>query len=494
MPKITNKFENILNKYRIKDLPNVVEFLDSIGRRSQRTALAYSHALNYFNKFIEHSYKNKYNIQTILEPLNKNKINRCTLLNNFVRYLENDTINGHDLSVLSVKLYMAGVRSYLAMFDIEITPSQFKNKIKMRPIYHEYEQAINAKQIKKILEHCNNQRLKAYLLVLASSGMRAVEALALRECDINDGKGIDLVNISPTKVKVRKEYAKTHTGRAVYISDEAARHLKIWIDWKYRDRQAENKRLTNRIRNKDDLIFSNISAKDPFGLYFKLLTAFQKVLKNAGFTQRKEEGVQKRHKITFHSFRRFVKTTISYSGYRDYSERILGHYNGPYNNPVDDEFKDIYKELMPKLTFLDPEVIEAKGADIEAKLKESNQVIRQQHQQIEQLRERDQTNAEDIARMRSQLNELFGLVHLHLDNNKDKNNKVPLDPEQHEALFKKGYIDADHPMKRASAEEYNTVFSDFKQTLIDHGIPEEEAEEQMRHKRKEILGKQKVKN
>jgi integrase len=55
----------------------------------------------------------------------------------------------------------------------------------MPPIYHEDEEAIDEKDIRVILNHCSNQRLKAYILVLATSGARAVEALALRECDIN---------------------------------------------------------------------------------------------------------------------------------------------------------------------------------------------------------------------------------------------------------------------------------------------------------------------
>jgi integrase len=415
VPKITNKFENILNKYRTKNLTKAVDFLSRIKIGSQRTALVYSHALELFNSFIEQNYKdkknnNKYNIQTILEPLKKNKIiDRYELLNDFIKYLQNDTVNGHDLSAKSVRLYVGGVRSYLTMFDVETTSHTFKHKVRSPPVYHEYQEPVSANQIRDILSHCNNRRLKAYLLVLASSGMRAVEALALRECDINEGKEIDPSTISPTMVKVREKYAKTHRARITFISDEAARHLKAWIDWKYRDRHAQNKRVNNRVRNKDDLIFSNISAKDPFALYFKMLVEFQKVLESAGFTQRKEDGVQKRHKITFHSFRRFVKTQISNSGYRDFSEKILGHFN-TYYNPVTREDQDNYKGLMPKLTFLEYETIEAKGKDYEAKLKEKEQEIIQLRSKIEnsteQLRERDRTNAETIAKIQEQITQL----------------------------------------------------------------------------------------
>jgi integrase len=87
------------------------------------------------------------------------------------------------------------------------------------------------------------------LLVLASGGMRAVEALAIRESDVNFSD-IDFSNPNdrnePAKIRIRKEYAKTRTERHIFISNEAARYLHDWIEWKYRDRHAENKNLTNK--------------------------------------------------------------------------------------------------------------------------------------------------------------------------------------------------------------------------------------------------------
>ena len=71
--------------------------------------------------------------------------------------------------------------------------------------------------------------LKAYLLTLASGGMRTVEALAIRLKDIEFG--------SPTKIRIRKEYAKTRVSRDIYISDEATQYLEQWLDWKYKNGQ-----------------------------------------------------------------------------------------------------------------------------------------------------------------------------------------------------------------------------------------------------------------
>jgi integrase len=161
--KITNTSENLLIKYRVNNLTKVVDYLLSISRRSKRTAFAYSFALDHLNKFVERNYNN-YNIQTILEPLKKeerqekenNIIDVYNLLDRFVSYLHNDTINGHALSPLSVKLYMAAAKSYLSYNDLEITASKFKRRVKMPPVYREDEEAVDAKDIRQILLACNN--------------------------------------------------------------------------------------------------------------------------------------------------------------------------------------------------------------------------------------------------------------------------------------------------------------------------------------------------
>jgi integrase len=111
---------------------------------------------------------------------------------------------------------MAGLRSYLAYYDIDVVPSKFKRKVKMPKAYREDEEALDVHDIRNVLLVCNNRRLKTYILVLASGGFRAVEALAIRHKDID-------FSASPTKIHVRKEYSKTRVSRDVYISDGATK-------------------------------------------------------------------------------------------------------------------------------------------------------------------------------------------------------------------------------------------------------------------------------
>jgi integrase len=147
------------------------------------------------------------------------------------------------------------------------------------------EEAIDASDIRKILLACNNCRLKAYLLVLASGGMRAVEALAIRYRDVN-------FTINPTRVRIRKEFAKTRVSRDIYISDEATVFLKQWLDWKYReDRIIKNgKRLTSHPMPKD-LVFSSFIGSNPAPHQFAIIrSASEKELQTLAIACRRREG------------------------------------------------------------------------------------------------------------------------------------------------------------------------------------------------------------
>ena len=199
--------------------------------------------------------------------------------------------------------------------------------------------------------------------------MRAVEALAIRLCDID-------FSVNPTKIHIRKEFAKTRTGRDIYISDEATYYLKQWIDWKYRDK-GKNRSAKNRSHT--DLAFSIYSVKgvpNPNILYIKVLLEFQKLLTTVGMDERKEEGIYKRRKITLHSLRRFVKTVVSDQTNQDYSEWFLGHNKSPYYTKKEPERREIYaSKCMKYLTFLDYTTLEATGKSIEANLREKDREI-----------------------------------------------------------------------------------------------------------------------
>ena len=321
--------------------------MDSIRRNSTASEKAYLSGLHQFQSFLFQDDKlNKYSVETIVSPLLKQEINLYELLDRFVSFLSSVNLFGY-----SIKLYMTDLRSYLAYYMV---PSKFKRKIKMPKSYREDEEALDVRDIRNILLVCTNHRLKAYIMVLASGGFRAVEALAI------GFKDTDFTS-SPTKIHVRKEYLKTRVSRDVYVSDEATKFLKDWINWKYKDKNYD---WTKNMKS-DDLVFGEYRVKskaNPKNIYFKIIHKFEKLLSVAGMDEKKEGGLGKRRKVTLHSLRRFVKAVISDQVGQIYSEWFLAHTKSSYYTKEEINRREIYAtKCLKYLTFLDYTTLEARG-------------------------------------------------------------------------------------------------------------------------------------
>ncbi|MGB8023441.1 MAG: hypothetical protein WCF06_03885, partial [Nitrososphaeraceae archaeon] len=82
----------------------------------------------------------------------------------------------------------------------------------------------------------------------------------------------------------------------------------------------------------------------------------------------REDGNERRRQITLHSFRRFVKTTISDLGYFDFSEYFIGHAGSTYWTKKDSDKAEIFRKVESYLTFLSIYQLERQGADIQSKV------------------------------------------------------------------------------------------------------------------------------
>jgi integrase len=400
-PLYTNSETNTNNinstHHRIEALPKVKTFLDSIERNSLKTRDLYRLGLAIFQNFLDTSVitttststSTSLTIETILQPLAKNELDLYELLDKFVSYLMSlkQASNNNKLSVNSMKAYLTAVKSYLGYYDIDVIPSKFRRRVKMPKLYREDEEPLDAADIRKILLACNNRRLKSYLLVLASGGMRAIEALAIRLKDID-------FSVTPTKIHIRKEFAKTRVARDIYISDEASQSLEQWIDWKYRDKGNE----WTKTKNPNDLVFAVYSIENrpnPNHVYIRIMTEFEKLLTIAGMDERKE-GMSRR-KITLHSFRRHAKGVISNQVNQDYSEWYLGHSKSPYYTLKEPERLEIYAtKVMRYLTFLDYSALESSSKNIEDKLLE-------REREIYALKQRDNMTTTTLSQLTEEL-------------------------------------------------------------------------------------------
>jgi hypothetical protein len=180
------------------------------------------------------------------------------------------------------------------------------------------------------------------------------------------------------------------------LTRELVEQYKAWTDFKYRRRRitkvvnpsrsnsssgggsdsnssTNGKAVSQWVEprpNPDDLFFAmprNRKRRSSLrGLYVHVSEEFAKTLDRIGFGNR-EDGNERRREITFHSFRRFVKTTISDLGYQDFSEWFIGHAGSTYWRKKDSEKAELFRKIEPYLTFLDVTGLESKGADMETK-------------------------------------------------------------------------------------------------------------------------------
>jgi integrase len=382
----------VLQLQEISHLAKVQKFLESIARSSFQTMKVYKIGLSYFQTFLNDTQGVYNNLELILEPLIKNEINVYSLMDDFVSYILNHTKNV-TLSSNSLNVYLAAVRSYFAYYDIDIVAAKFKRRVKIPKFCREDELAIDASDIRRILLSCNNRRLKSYLLVLSSGGMRAIEALAIRNKDID-------FDATLTKIHIRKEFTKTGVARDIYISGEATMFLKQWLDWKY---QTSRKDKLSPPYPPEELVFYarnyNMDRATPHGIYQRVVMEFQKLLKVVEMDQRKD-GLQRRRKITLHSLRRHTKTIISTQVGQDYSEWFLGHAKSPYWTMKEAQKSEIYAtRIMKHLTFLDYSQLEVEGKNIGSRLSEKDK-------EIELLKQCESYNSDAIATLSDQITNL----------------------------------------------------------------------------------------
>ena len=139
-------------------------------------------------------------------------------------------------------------------------------------------------------------------------------------------------------------------------------------------------------------------------LYKTIAGEFSKTLDMIGMGSR-EDGNETKRKITLHSFRRFVKSTISDLGFSDYSEYHIGHSGNTYWHKKDRKKAEILKKIEPYLTFLDVQQLERKGADLETQIVELQQVdqILRNREQIRE--ERDMKSSERLSQLEAKFNE-----------------------------------------------------------------------------------------
>src|SRR4051812_16721257 len=129
--------------------------------------------------------------------------------------------------------------------------------------------------------------------------------------------------------------------------------LKLWLDYKHRyhrscyysDKDGSYKtEYTTPVRKPEGLVFAIYDKpvnSDLHIIYVNMAQSYANMLDRIGKGDREDDNNHR--KITFHSFRRFIKSTISDLGYSDYSEWFIGHSGSTYYRKAEKEKVEIFK-------------------------------------------------------------------------------------------------------------------------------------------------------
>jgi integrase len=375
---------------------------------SQSTARAYEYRLNIFDSFVSSKYHTS--TDNLIKQIKKGHEDPYKVLSSYVAYLQGNRY----ISSLTLKQELVTAKNLLEYYDIDISPRKFKLKVKLPKVIRKSKEALDKEDIVNILNSCSDIRLKTYVMLLAATGMRAVEALSIRIKDID-------FKASPVKLFIHGEYTKTKVDRTVFLTEELSKQILDWLEYKYRTRRICHRDNSHKTiteyktpkKDQNDSVLA-IHKANPHNLYVELNGAFGKTLDRIGMGTREESNVvvnntqnhnynkanddgnesesnrnrYNHRKITLHSFRRFVKSAISDLGYSDFSEWFIGHDGSTYYRKKESEKAEIFRKVEPYLTFLDFAKLEAKGADVETKLQDKDKQIEaliKKQEQFEQL-------------------------------------------------------------------------------------------------------------
>lgn len=300
-------------------------------------------------------------------------------------------------SNLSKRTFFIGIKQFMITHNKRLQDLEFWGDLMRRTRGAEPtsdETILNKKIIKQILSH-GNTLSRALFLMLASSGRRIGEILALTPDDID-------LNATPATINIKKtlERNQTKTGQRTicFISDEARDAYKEWMLERDDYLKVAVRRGVNRITGpkdpKDPRVF-------PMG-YHNANLIWQNLLIRANLT--KIEVIQdkwsksprkiikrntkwERMAAHPHSLRKFFR---SYLGDADLAEYLMGHatmLTRAYRKMTPEDLAEKYRTLMPNVTIMS-DAPDLKG--INENLKKKERKIKEMEQLIESMQTRMQ--------------------------------------------------------------------------------------------------------
>ena len=181
MPYRTNDIKPVSISQSLATEIALSKYIKSISMMSSASAREYRFRLQGFGKFITLEYN--ITLDDLLKAIKDGLLDPYDVLSRYIVHLQ----TSNNISALSLKQRVTTAKNFLEYFDVEISPRKFMLKVKLPRVVRKDIQALTKEDITNILNACSHIRLKTYVMLLASTGMRASEALSIRlaDCDLS---------------------------------------------------------------------------------------------------------------------------------------------------------------------------------------------------------------------------------------------------------------------------------------------------------------------
>lgn len=292
--------------------------------------------------------------------------------------------------------HIVAVKEFFLRYGMELDKITEKDVRRLKPkggrrTDFEY---IDRKTLSEILHHFD-ARGKAFVLVLASSGMRISEVLALSWSDLKSPDRKEYPD-KPASVFIRD--SKTGHSRTTFITRECEDALKEWrkVYEAYRifaTQKSHNlKSAAKEKRSGDNRVFP-----------FTLTSAYKiwdSALQKAGY--RNIDLQTRRVRMNVHRLRNFFSVQVASAAGQQVSELLLGHtdtYGGAYTGRSTEELEAAYKKAESALTIgATSPLLEKHTTELHA-LRKMNADLLEKLQQIEQKQQAALTTEQMVEEM-----------------------------------------------------------------------------------------------
>lgn len=382
--------------YEAKDIEayeaskSIKKFIARKAAINEKTAESYGATMLSFAAFVRQELKKA--VDELIEKMKEGKPDPYEILSDYATFLKNSRKGKTNMVANTIRQYVIVTKKFLRVSGVKIDSEDFRELVDLPRKERSHKMPIERKDVIEILNACEDLELKTAILLFATTGGRAAELTSLRIKDLNlDGKA--------PSVTFRKEFTKMREDRRTLLTREAVNQIRIWLKTKYAPHRTtitkEGKESQERVipeSSPDDTLFGlwhrDGTRPKPNHIAQKIRTKLGKLLTVIKKDEIDEGG--RRRAITLHSFRRFVKTTISNQGYGDFSEWHIGHASSgirqTYFNQSEKDSLEIFSRIEPALTFLDATQLESYHADITNQL---DQVKAQNRIAMQELSKRE---------------------------------------------------------------------------------------------------------